>query len=567
MIVTIFKNIFAKEPYFVKIDKVLERIKSGNSRELVNKIRNSYLKEERLELKKQLPSICFSGQFSKRANDSCNTHSGLVCLDFDHLPDVQKFKDELIKDKYVYSAFVSPSGDGLKVLIKIPAKVETHKASCKALKEYFKTQNLDSFEDVARVCFESYDSDIFINKDSETFTNLVIDEVKTHQVLTRNTNALDIFNKLKTWIEKSDFYSDGNKHNFLVKFAGALNRFGVNQYEALNLLISTYKYLASEVKEKDFERIVSNVYRNYSNQFNSEYFEISTGISYNRVTRVQTDEKFFNEYNLQDENEVLLNRLKECLIDTDTNITKPPVLLSIKNEFDNKLISIATSGNISVIKGKAKSKKTYLLKMFAASLAKNEPIFNSIIPSLPANKRNIIVIDTEQSRYDTKRTAWQINHLGQNNDFITLFNFRGIVPDEINKLLRFIVEKFENIGVIFIDQVADFVKSLNSEEEAIKVVKILEKFGAEKDIHVCCIVHINKLNDFAQGWLGTQLMKKAETIINVSRDEKNKRLGIVEPDLTRGEEFEPFVFAINDDGLPYMCDRMLYDELKKTNDI
>ena len=114
-------------------------------------------------MKKQLPSICFSGIFEKRANNAIKEHSGLVCLDFDHIEDIQKFKDRFKNDKHVMMAFVSPSGDGLKVVIKIPANINSHADSCRALKQYFHDDKLDDFKDVARVCYESYDSDIYYN--------------------------------------------------------------------------------------------------------------------------------------------------------------------------------------------------------------------------------------------------------------------------------------------------------------------------------------------------------------------------------------------------------------------
>jgi hypothetical protein len=568
MKVTIFKDILeTKNPFYVEIDKIVDRIRDGNSRELVNKIRQSFTKEDRTEIKKKLPSICFSGIFTQRSNNAIKEHSGLVCIDFDHLENVQEFKDMIIKDTHIMIAFVSPSGDGLKVVVKIPANINTHKGSCKALNNYFKNDKLDNFEDIARVCFESYDKDIYYNKYSVLFDKIIHDEVVTSKKIEHNTDGIDIFNKLKTWIEKSESYTDGNKHKFLVKFSGSLNRFGVNQYEAINLLISHYKYAASEVKEKDFETIVRNVYRNYSGQFNTEFFE-KTGIAYNRVTRIETAKDFYNEFSEENKTTTLKNKLLNHLITFDNYIPKPPAILSIRNEFDFREIPIMTLGNISVIKGKAKSKKTYLVKIFGATLLKNFEIFRNIYPSLPEDKRNVVIIDTEQSKYDTSRLTHQIITLSKTNDtYLSVFNFRGLSSKELKELIKFIVETFSNIGIIFLDQVADLVRSLNSEEEAVDTVKFLELISAEKNIHICGIVHINKQDNFAQGWLGTQLMKKAETIINVSKNPKFSKFGIVEPDLTRGEEFEPFIFSINEHGLPELTPHSTYDEMKRETTI
>ena len=82
--VTIFQTIRDTDtPFYRPVNKILERIKEGATKELVKKIRLEKNKSERNELKKQLPAICFSGQFTKRADNSLSQHSGLICLDFD----------------------------------------------------------------------------------------------------------------------------------------------------------------------------------------------------------------------------------------------------------------------------------------------------------------------------------------------------------------------------------------------------------------------------------------------------------------------------------------------------
>ena len=119
--ITIFKNI--KEtttPFYRDINVVLERIKVGACKELVKKIRLEKNKEDRNELKKELPAVCFSGTFSKRADSSINEHSGFICLDFDGYKKIKELlseKETLSKSIYVYSVFISPSGNGLKVIV------------------------------------------------------------------------------------------------------------------------------------------------------------------------------------------------------------------------------------------------------------------------------------------------------------------------------------------------------------------------------------------------------------------------------------------------------------------
>lgn len=130
--VTIFRNIKeTSTPFYRSVDFILDRIKTGSSKELVKEIRSQRDKEFRNRLKQNLPAVCFSGMFTKRSDDSITEHSGLICLDFDGYKtkkDMIEEKERISKNKYTMSVFVSPSGLGLKVLVKIPQEPENHKA-------------------------------------------------------------------------------------------------------------------------------------------------------------------------------------------------------------------------------------------------------------------------------------------------------------------------------------------------------------------------------------------------------------------------------------------------------
>lgn len=562
MKVTIFKNILeTSNPYYISIEKIIERIKEGNSRKLINKIRGEWTKEGRNEFKKQLPSICFSGIFSKRGNNYCKEHSGVVCLDFDHLEDVQKFKEYMMEDAYTMAAFISPSGDGVKVLVKIPANIDTHAASCRALADYHKGHKLDDFKDIARVCYESYDKHIYYNPESSIFTELIHEEIRQVKTTDVEKDTEKIFQNIKTWIEKSENYIDGNKHTFLVKIAGALNRFGVNQIDSEGLLIREYQFRASYVKPEDISKIVSKVYNTYSNQFNISYFEKS-GIAIEKSTRKETAKDFQKQYVPEVLEEYELKKiLAERFNDPDEIIEAPPTVLGIRRK-DLKIAPIFTAGNISVIKGKAKSKKTYLLSMFTSSAVSNNEIFTNIVPSIPKNKKQILYFDTEQSKYHSSRLSNRIRKMSNcDNQHFGSFTFRGLDGKKIIALIDYSLVLYKEVSLIIIDQIADVVSSLNDEKEAVAIIKHLEFISNKYDIHICVIVHQNKDNNYAQGWLGTQLMKKAETIIEVQKNDMFPNVSIVKPDLTRDIEFDEFSIKINDFGYPEICSNFEHEQI------
>mgnify|MGYP005637273065 CR=1 FL=1 len=74
---TLFKNITdTSTPFYRTVDEVLLRIKTGVSKELVEQIRIELDKGTRNKIKKSLPSICFSGYFTKRLDSAIIEHSG-----------------------------------------------------------------------------------------------------------------------------------------------------------------------------------------------------------------------------------------------------------------------------------------------------------------------------------------------------------------------------------------------------------------------------------------------------------------------------------------------------------
>ncbi len=276
--VTLFRNVKAvNEPYVITVDKVVQRIKAGRSAMTINKLRSCTDDKERKKIKTDLPSICFSGTFSKREDNGLIQHSGLIAIDFDHLGErLQELRTRLLNDKYTFMLFVSPSGDGLKLVVKIPASKETHALSAFALTDYYGDEKLDEFKDVSRICFESYDPDIYFNPESEIFTTLKEEKI-IKKTITTTESVYDndlILSNIEKWLEsKGEHYQDGNKHSFLVKIFAACNRFGIGLETAKQLVAFKYINLAGKVDRNDFYSIADRVYKNYASTGNTAHFD------------------------------------------------------------------------------------------------------------------------------------------------------------------------------------------------------------------------------------------------------------------------------------------------------
>lgn len=115
----------------------------------------------------------FSGLFRKRRAEDLLMHSGLMCIDFDHVDDIVGLKQRLIADEYFDTElmFVSPSGDGLKWIVAVDLQGMEHSRFFRAVANYLAHADYPKVDmsgsDVARSCFLPHDHDAFINPKHE----------------------------------------------------------------------------------------------------------------------------------------------------------------------------------------------------------------------------------------------------------------------------------------------------------------------------------------------------------------------------------------------------------------
>jgi hypothetical protein len=274
--ITYFKSINdTTTPFHVDVSIAIDRIKSGKSKELVEIIRNETKKDLRNEMKKRLPAICFSGQFSKRADNCIVEHSGIICIDFDGFRDEQHLfskREELINDNYSYCVFISPSGDGLKVLVRIPKDPMNHKKYFNALEKHYDCEEFDTTsKNISRVCYESYDPDIYVNELSFIWSDMdSVDEFKKDDrpmIKVNDTN--EITRRLTLWWAKNYGMIPGQRNNNLFVLSCALNEFGIDRQTAKQVLDS---YDTDGDMSREIVNIIESSYKNTSSH-NTKFYE------------------------------------------------------------------------------------------------------------------------------------------------------------------------------------------------------------------------------------------------------------------------------------------------------
>ena len=323
--VTIFKSIKDTDtPFFRDVHQILARIKDGSetTRDLVKKIRLEKRKPERQELKKQLPAICFSGTFNKRTDASLIEHSGLICLDFDGYiksKELLQDKENLSKNKYVFSVFISPSGNGLKVLVKIPADAENHTNYFNSLEKYFNSPYFDkTSKNVSRVCYESYDPLLHINENSSIW-DLIEEPEYTEVNKTRDQPTIPITDENKIveilvkWWTKRYPMNEGQRNQNCYVLAMAFNDFGVNKSLAAYVL---NQYASEDFNLREISRTIDSAYSHTTN-FGTKYYEDEDRINQIRAKLRRGVSKKEIRFQMQDSNldsdtiESVLNKVEE----------------------------------------------------------------------------------------------------------------------------------------------------------------------------------------------------------------------------------------------------------------
>lgn len=287
--VTIFQNIWAKEPHYLTVEKALERIKEGKSKDRVLGIRNALDKERANELKKNLPSVCFSGKFSANRTDSdLIEHSGFIVLDFDNC-DVTETKSKLSSEKFVYACWISPGGNGVKALVKIKNKSK-HIEHFNSLRERFPDVD-KSGRNISRVCYESFDSEIFINDKAEVYSE-VFKEKTVEKV---GSSDDETFNNILKWLSnRGDAFRTGERNLFIFKLASACCRFGLDENSVISH-INTVFSLDNGFSVSEVNRTVKSAYKSNMSLFNTCKFEKDILVDLKTSKEVEFDESIYDE--------------------------------------------------------------------------------------------------------------------------------------------------------------------------------------------------------------------------------------------------------------------------------
>lgn len=271
---------------------------------------------------------------------------------------------------------------------------------------------------------------------------------------------------------------------------------------------------------------------------------------------------------LQAGKSALLEKLSKCEFGVGEPPKKPVPRLRIGT------ICVSTSGNLMTITAQAKSGKSAVIGALVASVMvaeKNEQILVGEIPpcagedtenqtqttlvgdclgfvAAPPNSRAVLHLDTEQSPFDhhagmTRALARAgVDHCPT---WLHSYHVAGSSPGELRRALHALVEREATKNGLFavvIDGVADLCSDVNDAAEGNAIVAELHAMAIKYDCPVVTVIHENptQATGKMRGHLGSQLERKAETNLRLTRDGE---ITVVHADKNRGapitEKFGP----------------------------
>ena len=294
--ISIFRN-FNEVVENKPLEKILEDIKADTFKNQIIHLRkcleaNKMISYERE--KKALPAFTPSGHFERgRKMEFLKQYVPYLILDFDKIPDgkITEIRTKITNGPFTYTCFTSPSGNGLKAIIQTDATKETHADYFLKAQKYYEDLTghpVDkSGKDITRLCFFSYDPDIYINSDSKVFSLIennnpdkssrTVGGAAGGQFSPSGGNAKgasvpplgrdlgrdsvsssggDLEEALRFTENKIQFV-EGNRNNFIHQLACNCNRNAIPEMETLGFILARFNY-----DEKEIRTTVAGVYKN-----------------------------------------------------------------------------------------------------------------------------------------------------------------------------------------------------------------------------------------------------------------------------------------------------------------
>jgi hypothetical protein len=197
---------------------------------------------------------------------------------------------------------------------------------------------------------------------------------------------------------------------------------------------------------------------------------------------------------------------------------------------------------INVIQGKAGVHKSRLAETVCAAMLKT-PESNRDLLNFKTNiltRYAVCYVDTERNLSDQLpyslqqiqlKAGYPIEEHPYGFDYISLLEFaREERFDMLNIYLEHIRKQFPMHLFIVLDVITDCVFNFNDTKDSMKLIDMMNQSINRYDVTFLCLIHENPGNtDKARGHLGTEILNKASTVIQIGfeKDAQNHNTDLI----------------------------------------
>jgi len=225
-------------------------------------------KNDRQDFKKSHLPFFTIGTFTNNERKKYSLiNTQYAIYDYDHLgKSYDERWEKIIKDKRVFAAFRSPSGDGIKMICKFDDSITDSNLFSELYKHYaakFEIEHgteADKTSDCSRACFVSYDPNLFLNPDAELLnTNAILLETGT----TKKTpeQRKETIQKLKTGVKSGEPRTPG-----LASAIGMLLKNGIDRELAMACALGLNQLNEEPHDKEKVIYTVNDIYNRYRDQ-------------------------------------------------------------------------------------------------------------------------------------------------------------------------------------------------------------------------------------------------------------------------------------------------------------
>lgn len=518
----LFNDVLAKKQCAtITIEEFIEAIRGDEFKDQVARLRetlNSGDDDGYAASKKALMAISVSGKCSGLRENAIQegrfTHNGLLQLDFDAADNVGWEVDEIVEilkaDPRIVSAFVSPSGHGVKGIARIPVcqTKEEHAAAFAGARKHFLKHNLvidKATKDPGRLMFVSHDPDAWIDLERTAVFEPVAEADAGSLNLPDGSPQAPKKKGLILRATNSEFPNPPQHgiHTWLMEAAWHCRFAGMSEADTIEKL------------------------RSYDGSLRRAYQPNEPELAVQAVWAKPLQDPAWKAANMDAPKESPEDLLARAYaLQFDENDPPPPdeTCMQIGD------IPIAARGNLTVIQGKSKVGKSAVISaILGAAQRGNRTLTGDTICIEWAGESSgaILHLDTEQSRADWHDLVCRgVIRAGTGKASQRLISL-PLIPFTRNERLRILALALEKelglkgkIDAVIVDGIADLCTSPNDEAEALELVGRCMALAQEYHCPVFCVLHENPGSEIGKtrGHLGSELNRKAFANIRIEKD-------------------------------------------------